>query len=69
MWQEVGVRDGVGGGGRRQPGLRVAGRRVEPKKAQGRQKLFGDGSGLEYFSVLKISKSYYHLLFIYYIIA
>lgn len=47
----------------------MAGRRVEPKKAQGRQKLFGDGSGLEYFSVLKISKSYYHLPFIYYIIA
>lgn len=45
-------------GGRRQQGLEWLGRGWS-QRAQDRQKLFGVGSGLEYFSLLKISKSYY----------
>lgn len=49
--------------GRRQPGLRAAGWRDRKGPREGRHKeqvkLFGDDSSLEYFSLLKNSKSYY----------
>lgn len=38
------------------------------KEGTSKTRLFGDGSGLEYFSVQTISKSYY-LPFIHYIVA